>query len=236
MPFRYPADEDLDTVEEQAEALLRDLRESFAPSYLTLISIIEGVMLALLFELLAEGRLTTAVRDPHTLLVFNNVVLIALVWNEYRMGSCMFRWIPSLLDAMIPFTVGALQGALILASARPVTWLAWLAVLFGASVIAYENMYRRAGGEERNALVLEHNRVFRWLNPALSAVLAVAFGALAVAHASRGTVPGTGLLVGVTLANVLFLVRGEVNWQVIVRTARLAAPPAGPRPGPAAHV
>jgi hypothetical protein len=46
-PRRHPAEAALDTPEEQAAALLHDLRESFAPSYLTLISIIEGVLLGL---------------------------------------------------------------------------------------------------------------------------------------------------------------------------------------------
>ncbi|NIP80976.1 MAG: hypothetical protein GWM90_17870 [Gemmatimonadetes bacterium] len=219
---------------EQAQALLRDLRESFAPSYLTLISIIQGVLLGLSFELVSEGRATTGLADPASLLVFNNIVLIALVWNEYRMGSSMFRWIPSLLDAVIPFTVGGLQAALILTTARPAQWLAGLAVLFAASIPAYENMYRRAAEEERNALVLEHNRFFRWFNPVACCALAVGIGALAAVHLSRGSDPGIGALLAVTLLNGLFLLRGEVNWRIVVRAARTAAREQAPTAGAAA--
>lgn len=220
--YRHPAGEDLDTVQEQAEALLRDLRDSFAPSYLTLISIIQGVLLGLSFELVSEGRATTGPTDPASLLVFNNIVFIALVWNEYRMGSSMFRWIPSLLDAVIPFTVGGLQAALILTTTRPTTWMAVLAMIYAASVVAYENMYRRAAAEERNALVVDHNRFFRWFNPAISGVLAVGIGLVAWVYASRGADPGWRTLLVVTTLNLLFLARGEVNWQVAVRAARSA--------------
>jgi hypothetical protein len=218
---RYPAGEDFDTAEEQAQALLHDLRESFAPTYLTLISIIEGVLLGLIFELISEGRSATGFGDPASLLVFNNIVLIALVW------------IPSLADAVIPFTVGALQAALILTTERPVTWLAWLAVLYAASLVAYMNMYLRAAAEERNALVLWRNRVFRWLNPVLSGLLAVTFAVWAALHHAAGTTPGMVELVMITAANLLFLARGEVNWQLTVRAARRLAEPTGEERGPA---
>lgn len=227
--FRHPAEADLDTAPEQAHALLVDLRESFAPSYLTLISIIQGVLLGLVFELISEGRSATGVRDPASVLVFNNVVLIALVWNEYRMGSSMFKWIPSLLDAVIPFTVGALQAALILTTGRPTAWIAWLAVFYVSGAVAFENMYRRSAAEERNAFVLHQNRDFRRLNPLVSVLLAAGMAVLALRHAATATVPGAAELAAITAANLLFLVRGEVNWQVIVRAARTtgATPPRG---------
>jgi hypothetical protein len=53
--FQHPAGPELDTPGEQAATLLHDPRESFAPSYLTLVSIIEGVLLGLTIELIATG-------------------------------------------------------------------------------------------------------------------------------------------------------------------------------------
>ena len=220
--FRHPAEADLDTGPEQAHALLRDLRESFAPSYLTLISIIEGFLLALIFELLSEGRSTAGLRDPASVLVFNNVILIVLVWNEYRMGSCMFKWIPSLLDALIPFMVGVFQAALILSTDRPVAWLLWLTAFYAAGMVAFENMYRRSAAEERNGFVLHHNRLFRRLNPVCCLLMAVPLGALAAVHLEAGTRPGMAALIAVSLANLMFLLRGEVNWQLLVRATRRA--------------
>lgn len=220
--FRHPAEADLDTGAEQAHALLRDLRESFAPSYLTLISIIEGFLLALIFELLSEGRSTTGLRDPASVLVFNNVILIVLVWNEYRMGSCMFKWIPSLLDAVIPVAVGAVQAALILTTDRPVAWLVWLTAFYAAGAAAFENMYRRSAAEERNGFVLHYNRLFRRLNPICCLLMAIPLGALAAVHLEAGTRPGMAGLIAVSLANLTFLLRGEVNWQLLVRATRRA--------------
>lgn len=228
-PFRHGAEAELDTPAEQAHELLRDLRESFAPSYLTLISIIQGVLLGLMFELVSEGRATTGLFDPASLLVFNNILLIALVWNEYRMGSSMFRWIPSLLDAVIPFTLGAFQAALILTTARPVAWLIWLSVMYVSSAIAFENMYQRAAEEQRNELVLSHNRFFRRFNPLCCLFLAGLLAMAAATHIVRGTTPGLATLLAVTLGNVLFLIRGESNWRVIVRAARSTAAPRSAR-------
>ena len=220
--FRHPAEPDLDTSAEQAHALLRDLRDSFAPSYLTLISIIEGFLLALIFQLLSEGRSTAGLWDPASILVLNNVVLIVLVWNEYRMGSCMFKWILSLLDALIPFTVGAIQAALILTTSRPVAWLVWLAIFYAGGMIAFENMYRRSAAEERNGFVLLRNRFFRRLNPLCCLVMALGVGGLAAVHLAAGTRPGVAALAAVTAANLAFLLRGEVNWQLVVRATRRA--------------
>ena len=189
--FRHPAEPELDTVEEQAQALLHDLRESFAPSYLTLISIIEGVLLALMFELIAEGHVVLRVADPSILLVLNNIIIIALVWNEYRMGSSVFRWVPSLLDAVIPFTVGGLQAALILSTAEPRAWLAYMGTFYLAGCLL------------------------------LGIMLWLLFGF----HLARGSSPGWGTLALVTLLNLAFLVRGELNWRLIVSAARSVGSP-----------
>jgi lipoprotein signal peptidase len=221
-PYPHPAEPDLDTPEEQASALLHDLRESFAPSYLTLLSIIEGVFLGLTIELIATGHIVLDVSDPGILRVGNNVLLIALVWNEYRMGSSMFRWIPSLPDAMIPFLLGGLQAALLLTVARPMGWLAWLAAFYAAALVAYGNMYYRAGQEERNAFVMWHNRHFQAWNLNACVISAGVVGLLVAYHALRGTQPGWHSMGLVTLVTLAFLLRGELNWRVIVRATRTA--------------
>jgi hypothetical protein len=221
--YQHAAEPELDTPEEQATALLHDLRESFAPSYLTLVSIIEGVLLGLTIELIATGYVVLDLSDPAILLVLNNVLLIAIVWNEYRMGSSMFRWVPSLPDAMIPFMIGGFQAALLLTLNRPVVWLAWLAGFFAAAVIAYCNMYYRAGQEARNAFVIAHNRRFRVWNLVACFLAAGMLGLLALHHAGQGSLPGWRSLGLVTVITTAFLVRGEVNWRVIVAATREAA-------------
>jgi len=230
--YRHPAEADLDTVEEQAQALLHDLRESFSPSYLTLISIIEGVLLGLTFEMVAEGHVALQLNDPGSLLIVNNVIIIALVWNEYRMGSSMFRWVPSLLDAAIPFAVGGIQAALILMSSDPQRWLGWLGAFYVAGLIAFQNMYGRSAEEERNAFVLDRNRGFRRVNLASCLLVGGLFWALFIYHRWSGSAPGWGSLGLVTLVNLLFLARGELNWRVIVAAARSMSSPRKDPPPP----
>jgi hypothetical protein len=223
--YQHAAEPELDTPEEQATALLHDLRESFAPSYLTLVSIIEGVFLGLTIELVATGHIVLNPADPAILLVLNNVLLIALVWNEYRMGSSMYRWVPHLPDAMIPFMIGVFQAALLLTLHRPLNWLTWLAGFYAAAMIAYCNMYYRAGREERNAFVIAHNRRFQLYNVVACIVCAGVPGSLAAYHSGRGSLPGWHSLGLVTLVTAAFMVRGEVNWRMIVAATRAAAAP-----------
>ena len=221
--YRHPVEAEFDTAQEQAHALLVELRNSFAPTYLTLISIIQGVLLGLTFQLLAE-RWPELGADRATLfLVANNVVMIVLVWNEYRMGSYMFRWVPYLLDAVIPFAVGGIQAALVLTAARPTAWLAWLATFDLAGIVAFENMYRRSAAEQRNAFVLEHNRRYRRLNPAACLILSCTCWALLAGHAATRTSPGMATWLLVTGLNIAFLVRGELNWQHVIAAARRVA-------------
>jgi hypothetical protein len=52
-------------------------------------------------------------------------------------------------------------------------------------------------------------------------------------HQARGTSPGWGTLALVTLLNLAFLVRGELNWRMIVAAARsVGTPQRVGRPGP----
>lgn len=223
--YRHPVEAELDTAEEQAHALLIDLRDSFAPSYLTLISIIQGVLLGVMFQLLSESPLVLHADRSAAVCVANNVVIIALVWNEYRMGSSMYRWVPSLIDAVIPFAVGGFQAALILTIGRPLAWLGWLATFYLAGVAAFENMYRRSAEEQRNAFVIERNRLFRRLNVAASLAMSLVLWLLLAAHLAGHTVPGVATLGLVTILNLAFLIRGEANWRLIVAAARRTAQP-----------
>jgi hypothetical protein len=224
MTFRHLAEPELDTPEEQATALLHDLRESFSPSYLTLISIIEGVLLGLTSALITTGHTPLSWAEPSSLLVINNFALIVIVWNEYRMGSSMFRWVPSLPDAVIPFMLGGFQAVMI-RTVDPVTWLGWLAAFYAAAIIAYHNMYRRSAEEERNAFVLAQNRGFQRLNLASCLLASAVLWLLFAYHSANGCTAGWLSLALATLINVGFMVRGEANWRAIVAATRAAAAP-----------
>src|SRR5690349_17919714 len=98
-------DEDL-----ERRNLLLSLESAFSISYVTLISIIQGGALGYLVTVLdrvtAQGANLTHLDLESWLLAFLAFILIATVWNEYMMGATIFNWIPTLMDALIPFTIG----------------------------------------------------------------------------------------------------------------------------------
>jgi hypothetical protein len=139
------------------------------------------------------------------------------------MGSSMCRGVPSLPDAVIPFMLGGFQAALLLTLSRPLAWLGWLAAFYAVAIVAYHNMYSRSAEEERNAFVLARNRGFQRLNLVGCLLVSALLWTVFAYHSTRGSIPGWYSLLGVTLANVLFLLRGEANWRVIVAAARSVA-------------
>lgn len=230
--FLHAAPAELDTYQEQAGALMRELRESFAPSYLTLISIIEGVLLGFMFELMSEAPLGTWTHPTTALLLFNNVLLIVVVWNEYRMGSAMLKWVPRLLDAMIPFGLGTIQAALMLTLERPLLWLGWLAAFYFGGLIAFVNMYAQARTEEINAFALHQVGGHRWVNLMGCATASLILGAVTTWHAVRRVAPGPVPLLVATAFNATFLARGEIQWLRLIRAARrVGAMPVAPAAG-----
>jgi hypothetical protein len=76
-------------------ARLMGLHES---SYLTLLSIVQGV---------ATGFLATSIPsklglNAECVLFMATFGFIVLMWNEYVMGVAALKWIPTLADAIIP--------------------------------------------------------------------------------------------------------------------------------------
>jgi len=93
------------------ERVSQRLKEQFAPAYLTLTSIIQGVALTAL-----AVRVETLY--PHfgvvewVLAVATFLVLID-IWHEYLMTVLVYTWTPTLLDTLVPF--GFLAAELFLA-------------------------------------------------------------------------------------------------------------------------
>src|SRR5260370_8325522 len=83
----------------------------FAPAYLTLPSIIQGVALSVLA---ARVEPTYAQFDATDWLLTIATFLVFLeVWNEYLMQVLAFVWVPTLLDSLVPFAF--LAGELFMA-------------------------------------------------------------------------------------------------------------------------
>jgi hypothetical protein len=116
---------------------------SFRDAYLTLVSIIQGVALGFLVQVVgADYRsigIDKAGRDTAIFLV------IVAVWQEYAVGSTMYAWIPTSVDTLVPFLLGAGEGMMIAAVDGTIseflflttlTWIAGFAVALNYAVHA----------------------------------------------------------------------------------------------------
>src|SRR5690348_15607044 len=118
------------------ESVATRLREQFAPAYLTLTSIIQGVALSTLV-IRVEGtyeHFDTA----DWLLAAATLLAFLLVWHEYLMQALAYVWMPTLLDSAVPFAF--LVAELFLAHLVYGNQRAWLlggSLAFAVGILAY---------------------------------------------------------------------------------------------------
>jgi hypothetical protein len=155
------------------EMISQRLKDQFAPAYLTLTSIIQGVALSVLA---ARVEATYAQFDATDWLLTIATFLVFLeVWNEYLMQVLAFVWVPTLLDSLVPFAF--LAGELFMAhfvyhGLRG--WLLTLGLIFivgGAATLVTFTQARTLAEENRDtARVLAP---VGWVRLALNAVIGV---------------------------------------------------------------
>lgn len=119
-----------------SESVATRLREQFAPSYLTLTSIIQGVALSTLV-IRIEGN-ADHFGPANWLLAAATLLAFLLVWHEYVMQVLAYVWMPTLLDSAVPF--GFLVAELFLAHLVYGNQRAWLfaaAAGFTFGAVAY---------------------------------------------------------------------------------------------------
>jgi hypothetical protein len=83
------------------EAIGARLLSQFAPAYLTLTSIIQGVALSAL--VIRVERNSDHFGPANWLLAAATLLTFLLVWHEYLMQALAYVWMPTLLDSAIPF-------------------------------------------------------------------------------------------------------------------------------------
>ena len=133
------------------------LNDAFTPTYLTILSIIQAVALADLATLVAaEYRQFTLVNWLLALLTFGVLIII---WNVYTIQGTVWRWIPDVRDAAMPFVVGALE--LFLNHAIMIGISIWLLGLSGIAMMGALGtwyMHWRAKTEAGNDKLLRYMR------------------------------------------------------------------------------
>lgn len=160
--------------------------------YLTLVSIMQGLALGYLLQVLTAevtslGYLTLLT----TFQALTSLVIIVIVWHEYAIGTILFRWKLDLLDSAIPFLFGIAQYVMIAAISIPTTnhilsqsrfslWL-WTQPAFClVSCVAYWNQYKKAIVDEDAKYVKSAPR----RNFFQALVTAAVFGLIAVSNST----------------------------------------------------
>ena len=219
-----PADTSQDTSATHGSGEARDstpgvvaqrITGQFAPAYLTLASIIQGVALTTLVSRVegAYGGYTAA----DWVLTVATFFAILAVWQEYLLQVLTYVWLPTFLDSLVPF--GFVVAELFLAHLVYHTERAWLLAyggfyLVGVAAWSLQNRQIATSGDE------ESRRIDRFLAPhdRLRGALLIIFAALSLAAWALYDVLGLGRApLGVALVALagggVFVGRSVPAWQ-----------------------
>ena len=124
--------------------------------YLTLVSIMQGLALGYLLQVVAAELTTSGTISVLTAVQFIAcLTLLIIVWHEYAMGTVFFRWRLDMADSAIPFMFGICEYIMIAALSIPTSghilsasrfalWLWSLPAFCVVSCLAYWNQYSKA--------------------------------------------------------------------------------------------
>ncbi len=123
------------------------IETNFAGTYLTVLGIVQNVVLGILiirtYDALSESITRGGVVTPAFLFSLFGALLafmiIVLVWYSYQWYPYLDRWAPGLPDSLIPFLLGASQGAVALSIQAPRTYFWAIAVVGVVAILAYVN-------------------------------------------------------------------------------------------------
>jgi hypothetical protein len=212
-----------------AAAIRERMLDSFAPTYLTLISILQGASLGYLFYI-TDLFLGDLKDQPFTnfslariLFVGSTLIINIATWNEYRMGSTTFVWVPRLLDTLVPFALALVQFSLIRTiRLHPKYWFLSVAGFLFLAAFGFWHMYYRASREsEINEAALRVLDKYRSSNPLICGIGAVANLLFSGLIWRLDQLQHSLLLVIVTVISgallFLVLVRGESAWSRVIQ-------------------
>ncbi|MGZ3638516.1 MAG: hypothetical protein ACXVCX_11840 [Ktedonobacterales bacterium] len=129
------------------------LKGMFAPAYLTLISIIQGVALATFAPLVEAGY--PRFDAVAWALVGVTLITYVAIWNEYVQAIATYVWLPNLTDAVVPFGIAMFELLMghfaVLGVAGLRGYLLVQAVTFFAGAGAFLQLAVRAGSPRAEA-------------------------------------------------------------------------------------
>jgi hypothetical protein len=203
------------------ESVATRLKEQFAPAYLTLTSIIQGVALSTLVLRIETTSDHFSAAD--WLMAIATFLGFLLVWHEYLMQALAYVWLPTLLDSAVPFAF--LVAELFMAHFAYGNQRAWLLAAglgFMVGVLAWGTSRSQAGTQ-----ALENRGVLRAVAGMLRARLALTvlpivlyLGAWALYDVARLAQVRT-IVAGLSLLAIVIVIGGTVPyWNRVLRYAR----------------
>jgi hypothetical protein len=208
--------------------LLFSLENAFSISYVTLISIIQGgafgYWVDVLDRMTDQGRNLTNINFESWLLILLAFILIVTVWNEYMMGATIFNWIPSLMDALIPFIIGVTEILVILSIEHSIRWgIISMGMFYFTAFVGFENMYRRADKAGGNYYKLKHIHFYRYFTSSASALMSIlllSIGIFILPKVDNNSNLHLYTLLFTMISVILMLIRAIMYWNHIVKFAR----------------
>ncbi len=186
------------------EIIRRRLKQSYGPTYLTVLSMIQGVALGDLASVVASGHQRfTLVQWALTLNTFG---VLIIVWNVFNVQSALWIWIPDVRDGAVPFVVGALELYLNQAiTMSQSTWLFALALIGITGAVGTWHIWWRSSHERENFELLDrlhgHIRMYAcYLLVGSALALALAWTCATTGLDSAAGAPGLGGSVALGLA------------------------------------
>jgi hypothetical protein len=216
--------------EDDRLALLQRLKQSAGTSSLTLLSIVQGVVLADLASVTANNY-----QHFHLIqwiLLLANFMCLIASWNQIVMDTVTWVNLPNMTRSFIPFILGAIELFLNHTFVQnPQVWLIGAAALVFLSFLGIEFTNRAVAGHTENAHLLSHLHFIRKEGQRLSLIGSLLFLLLAAGSTLGGFAridelvhqPGAALVGAGVLAvayEVSFLTRHLAYWRKLTNYAQ----------------
>ncbi len=207
------------------DVLIRRSLEISSTCFTTIISILQGVALAILAD--------NTFNDPSPLVYLHSICLLLVlvgVFYTYVNMSIMLRWAPSFLDSFLPFVIAGLEIPPAYFLGQVAAWNTWLAMLWlGTAAGFYVNIKWSPAshfGKERQAHRIFH-RMYRELmftSLACGAAMTL-FGVGAHLYPAGGPWLGIAGIATVLATMVTFVARSEIRSSQIHERFGVHRPP-----------
>jgi hypothetical protein len=193
---------------------------SFGVAYLTLTGVTQSVVTAVLATRVEANFEDFGIQN--WLMTVSTFLLIVLVWNEYLIASIAYFWTPTVADALIPFTLLAVELFVVHTIYPGVrAWLGSVSVMLGVGCTAFAYGFWQAGRHRlHNAEVIKALKFHRAITMISTGAGCLVFGAAALLYDVTWIHAQPTLVVVIALLLILATVlRGVPYWQRVTRFA-----------------